>query len=161
MTWMGSWACHLRQGTPRPQQGIFSCRLHSCLGLSVSHTHSVRSTFLSGSLPAPGAGTHQPTGTCGVPAGWLATREEGRPPERRACGSAGLYFASWGWDMRGQPQGKGWTWADLQSLPSRSVILTDRPPLCPLTSSILSLTQARQAGSHTCSHAHTHDLASS
>ena len=38
MTWMGSWAFHLRQGTPRPQQGIFSCRLHSCLGLSVSHT---------------------------------------------------------------------------------------------------------------------------
>lgn len=150
MTWMGSWACHLHQGTPRPHQGIFSCRLHSCLGLSVSHTNSVRSTFLSGSLPAPGAGagaahggTHQPAGTCGVSAGWLATREEGLPPERGAYGSTGLYFASWGWDMCSQPQGKGWTWADVQSLPSRPVILTDRPPLCPLTSSILSLTQAR------------------
>ena len=85
VTWMGSWACLLRQGTPRPHQGIFSCRLHSCLGLSVSHTHSVRSTFLSGSLPAPGAGagaahggTHQPTGTCGVPrGGWPLGRKAG------------------------------------------------------------------------------------
>lgn len=40
-------------GTPlHPDQGIFSCRLHSRLGLSVSHTHSRRS-FLSGSSPPP------------------------------------------------------------------------------------------------------------
>ena len=157
MTWMGSWGCHLCQGTPRPHQGIFSCRLHSRRGLSVSHTHSVRSTFLSGSNPPP-------PGPC-LPPGW----EWGRPVEgptsrlapvesprggwplwRKACLLNMRPVALLGFILRpgaatctASARENGWTWADLQSVPSHPVILTDRPPLCPLTSSVLSLAQAR------------------
>lgn len=101
-------------GTPlHPDQGIFSCRLHSRLGLSVSHTHSRRS-FLSGSSPPPpgpwlplgresGAGVRggpqpppatrggtrcQPATCAGVSpwqAGWPLW-EEALPPENEARG---------------------------------------------------------------------------
>lgn len=174
VTWMGIWGCHLCQGTPRPHQGIFSCRLHSRRGLSVSHTHSVRSTFLSGSDPPP-------PGPC-LPLG----RERGWPVEgptsqlapvespqggwllwRKACLLNVRPVAPLGFILRpgagtrtASPREKGWTWTDIQSLPSCPVLLADHPPLCLLTSSVLSLAQARlcnlSAHTLTCTLTHMH-----
>lgn len=74
----------------------------------------------------------------------------GWPLWRKACllnvrpvAPLGFSFASWGWDTHSQSQGKGLHLDRHTVTPSCPVLLADRPPLCLLTSSILSLAQAR------------------
>lgn len=96
------------------------------------------------------------------PRGGWPRWEEDLPPEHEACGSAGFIFCPGAgmWNRQGQLE-KVWPWAESQSRPSRSVILTGHPRLCSPTSSFLSLARARLSvtrmltRSRTLAHTHT------